>query len=207
MLSLNLCKDEEEYQNLLSQFVEYIEYIIIVSTKIPANTNAQEQNKNQLNKDTISFSFMFLFDIINQPNEFLSKNEKIKNLIISSFNELLSICLYIYIQRVPEVKTGLISGIFKKVKSKINKQTPLNLTSPFEVIYEFLVKDDNKENETKNNNIIKDNEKNFMDFYSIIAKNENTFNKFNQNCQDYMTKQFAKYINFDLLINLSKNRW
>ena len=73
MLSLNLCKDEEEYQNLLSQFVEYIEYIIIVSTKIPANTNAQEQNKNQLNKDTISFSFMFLFDIINQPNEFLSK--------------------------------------------------------------------------------------------------------------------------------------
>ena len=206
MLSLNLCKDEEEYQNLLSQFVEYIEYIIIVSTKIPANTNAQEQNKNQLNKDTISFSFMFLFDIINQPNEFLSKNEKIKNLIISSFNELLSICLYIYIQRVPEVKTGLISGIFKKVKSKINKQTPLNLTSPFEVIYEFLVKDDNKENETKNNSIIKVNEKNFMDFYSIIAKNENTFNKFNQNCQDYMTKQFAKYINFDLLINLSKNR-
>ena len=58
---------------------------------------------------------MFLFDIITQPNEFLSKNEKIKNLIIESFNELISICLYVYIQRAPEVKTGLLKGMFKKI--------------------------------------------------------------------------------------------
>ena len=206
MLCLNLCKDEEEYKNLLNNFVEYIEFIIVVSTKINSSTNQQEQNKKELNMDTICFSFMFLIDIVNQPNEFVSKNEKIKDSIISSFNELISICLYIYIQRTPEVKTGLISGLFKKVKSKISKQMPLNLTPPFEFIYEFFVKDENKENEIKNINLIKDNEKNFLEFFSIVIKNESILNSFNQNCQKFMNKNFAKYINFDLLINLSKNR-
>ena len=206
MLCMNLCKDEDEYKNLLNNFVEYIEFIILVSTKMSSNPNQQELNKKELNMDTISFALMFLFDIINQPNEFLSKNDKIKNLIIESFNELIAICLYTYIQRTPEVKTGLISGIFKKVKSKIIKQTPLNITPPYEIINEFFVKDENKENEAQNNNIIKENEKNFLDFYSILLNNESMLKKFNQKCQEYMDKNFAKFINFDLLINLSKNR-
>ena len=205
MLSLNLCKDEEEYENLLKHFVEYIEFIILVSTKISQSTNTQEQNKKELNMDTIAFTFMFLFDNINQPNEFISKNEKIKNLIISSFNELISLCLYVYIIRIPVVKTGIIKGMFKKVRSSFIKATPLNLTPPFELISEFLVKVENKENEIINK-IIKENEKNFLDFYSILTKNEAMMNNFNQNCQQYMNKKFAKYINFDLLINLSKNR-
>ena len=107
MLCLNICKDEQEYINSLNNFVEYIEFIILVSTKMYSNASQQEINKKELNRDTISFAFMFLFDIINQPNEFLSKNDKIKSLIISSFNELLAICMYVYIERVPEVKTGL----------------------------------------------------------------------------------------------------
>ena len=115
MLCMNLCKDEDEYKNLLNNFVEYIEFIILVSTKMPSNPNQQELNKKELNMDTISFALMFLFDIINQPNEFLSKNDKIKNLIIESFNELIAICLYTYIERTPEVNTGFISGIFKKL--------------------------------------------------------------------------------------------
>ena len=205
MLSLNLCKDEEEYENLLKHFVEYNEFIILVSTKIPQSTNTQEQNKKELNTDTIAFTLMFLFDNINQPNEFISKNEKIKNLIISSFNELISLCLYIYIMRIPVVKTGIIKGMFKKVRSSFIKATPLNLTPPFELISEFLVKVENKENEIVNK-IIRENEKNFLDFYSILTKNEAMLNNFNQNCQQYMNKKFAKYINFDLLINLSKNR-
>jgi hypothetical protein len=119
MLCLNLCKDEEEYINLLNNFVEYIEFIILVSTKMYSSSNLQEMNKKELNRDSISFALMFLFDIINQPNEFLSKNDKIKTLIASSFNELIAICLYVYIERAPEIKTGLISGLFKKMKSKI----------------------------------------------------------------------------------------
>ena len=206
MLSLNLCKDEEEYQNLLKYFVEYIEFVILISTKISSNTNPQELNKKELNLDTLAFTFMFLFDNINQPNEFLSKNEKIKNLLISSFNELITLCLYIYIIRTPEVKTSLIKGIFKKVRSSLIKQIPLNLTPPYEIIYEFFVKEENKADENTFNNIIKENEKNFLDFYSIITQKESMLNKFNQNCQKYMSKKFAKYINFDLLINLSKNR-
>ena len=186
MLSLNLCKDEEEYQNLLKDFVEYIEFIILVSTKIYGGANVQEQNKTELNMDTLAFSLMFLFDKINKPNEFISKNDKIKN-------------------RIPEVKTSIIKGMFKKVRSKILKQSPLNLTPPYEVISEFFVKEDNKENENITN-IIKDNQKNFSDFYNFLTKNELLLNNFNRNCQNYMNKKFAKYINFDLLINLSKNR-
>ena len=206
MLCLNICKDEQEYINSLNNFVEYIEFIILVSTKMYSNASQQEINKKELNRDTISFAFMFLFDIINQPNEFLSKNDKIKSLIISSFNELLAICMYVYIEREPEVKTGLISGLFKKMKSKIINKSPLNETPPYQIIYEFFVKEENKENEAKNINIIKENEKNFLDFYSILTKNESMLQKFNQNCQDYMDKNFAKFIDFDLLIKISKNR-
>ena len=206
MLCLNLCKDEEEYSKLLNNFVEYIEFITLVSTKIGPSTNPQEVNKKELNKDTLAFALMFLLDNINQPNEFISKNAKIKDLIISSFNELISICLYIYIMRNPEVKTGIIKGIFKKVRSSLIKQIPLNLTPPYEIIYEFFIKEDNKENEEKIINFIKENEKNFLDFYSLLIKKESMLNKFNQNCQEYMNKKFAQYINFDLLINSSKNR-
>ena len=206
MLCLNICKDEQEYINSLNNFVEYIEFIILVSTKMYSNASQQEINKKELNRDTISFAFMFLFDIINQPNEFLSKNDKIKALIISSFNELLAICMYVYIEREPEVKTGLISGLFKKMKSKIINKSPLNETPPYQIIYEFFIKEENKENEAKNINIIKENEKNFLDFYSILTKNESMLQKFNQNCQDYMDKNFAKFIDFDLLIKISKNR-
>ena len=202
MLCLNLCKDEEEYSKLLNNFVEYIEFIILVSTKIGPSTNPQEVNKKELNKDTLAFALMFLLDNINQPNEFISKNTKIKDLIISSFNELISICLYIFIMRNPEVKTGIIKGIFKKVRSSLIKQIPLNLTPPYEIIYEFFI----KENEEKIINIIKENEKNLLDFYSLLIKKDSMLNKFNQNCQEYMNKKFAQYINFDLLINSSKNR-
>ena len=114
--------------------------------------------------------------------------------------------MYVYIEREPEVKTGLISGLFKKMKSKIINKSPLNETPPYQIIYEFFIKEENKENEAKNINIIKENEKNFLDFYLILTKNESMLQKFNQNCQDYMDKNFAKFIDFDLLIKISKNR-
>ena len=206
MLCLNMCKDEEEYKKLLTQFIEYIEFIIVISTKINSSTSTQSQNKMELNHDTIAFSLMFLFDAITQSNDFVSKNNKIKELIISSFNELLSICLYIYIERIPEVKTGLIKGMFKKMKSKIQKQLPLNMTPPYEIINDFFIKEESKEEEEKNILLIKNNEKNFTQFYLILTGSDKIQNNFSTNCQKYMSKHFASYINFDLLINLSKSR-
>jgi hypothetical protein len=140
MLCLNICKDENEFKKLLTQFIEYVEFIIVISTKIYSGTSTPEQNKTELNRDTITFSLMFLFDAITQPNEFISKNNNIKELIISGFNELLSICLYVYIERLPEVKSGIIKGMFKKMKSKIQNQLPLKMTPPYEIIYDFLIK-------------------------------------------------------------------
>ena len=206
MLCLNMCRDENEYKQLLNQFIEYIEFIIVISTKINSSNNLQEQNKNELNLDTITFSFMFLFDAIVQPNEFVIKNNNIKNLIISSFNELLSICLYVYIQRIPEVKTGLLKGMLKKMKSKMQNQLPLNMTPPYEFIYDFLIKNDIKEEEDKNVLLIKNNEKNFTKFYLILTGSDTIQNNFNIKCQKYMSKRYSSYINFDLIINLSKTR-
>ena len=45
MLCLNICKDEQEYINSLNNFVEYIEFIILVSTKMYSNASQQEINK------------------------------------------------------------------------------------------------------------------------------------------------------------------
>ena len=206
MLCLNMCKDENEYKKLLSQFIEYIEFIIVISTKIYSSTN-EEKNKKELNHDTITFALMFLFDAITQPNDFLCKNKNIKDLIILSFNELLSICLYVYIERVPEIKTGLIKGVFKKMKSKIQKQSPLKMTPPYEIIYDFLIKQENNNEEEENNKLLlKNNEKNFIQFYIILTGSDKMQNNFNANCQKYMSKRFAHYINFDLIINLSKTR-
>ena len=206
MLCLNMCKDENEYKKLLNQFIEYIEFIIVISTKLYDSSSQQEQNKKELNHDTITFSLMFLFDAITQSNEFILKNNNIKELIISSFNEILALCLYVYIQRIPEVKTGIIKGMFKKMKSKIQKQLPLNMTPPYEIIYDFFVKEEKKEEEEINNLLIKNNEKNFTKFYIILTGSDKIQNKFNFNCQKYMSKRFAAYINFDLIINLSKSR-
>ena len=206
MICLNICKDEKEYKKLLSQFIEYIEFIIVISTKLNSSNSQSEQNKRELNLDTITFSLMFLFDAITQSNDFILRNNNIKELIISSFNEILSICLYIYIERIPEVKTGIIKGMFKKMKSKIQKQLPLNMTPPYEIIYEFFVKEESKEEEDKNNLLIKNNEKNFTEFFIIITGSDKMRNNFNLKCQKYMSRRFAHYINFDLLINLSKSR-
>ena len=206
MLCLNMCKDENEYKTLLNQFIEYIEFIIVISTKIYSSSSQPEQNKKDLNHDTITFSLMFLFDAITQSNEFVSKNNIIKELIISSFNELLSICLFIYIERIPEVKTGIIKGMFKKMKSKIQKQLPLNQTPPYEIIYDFFIKDQKKEEEEKNILLVKNNVKNFTQFYLILTGSNKIQNNFNMNCQLYMSKHFANYINFDLIINLAKSR-
>ena len=205
MLCLNMCKDENEYKKLLSQFIEFLEFIIVISTKL-YSISQSEQNKKEINYYTITFSLMFLFDAITQPNEFLLKNNNIKELMISHFNEILSICLYVYIQRIPEVKTGIIKGMFKKMKSKIQKHLPLNMTPPYEIIYEFFIKDEIKEEEEKNILLIKNKEKNFNQFYTIITGSDKILNNFNINCQKYMSKHFAAYINFDLIINLSKSR-
>ena len=206
MLCLNMCKDENEYKQLLTQFIEYIEFIIVISTKLYSSTSPQEQNKNELNHDTITFSLMFLFDAITQSNDFISKNNNIKELIISKFNEILSICLYIYIERIPDVKTGIIKGMLKKMKSKMIRQSPLNMTPPYEIIYDFFIKEENKEEEEKNILLIKNNEKNFINFFIILTGSEKIQQKFNINCQKYMSKRFSTYINFDLIINLSKSR-
>ena len=152
------------------------------------------------------FSLMFLFDAITQPHIFLLKNNEMQNLLISSFNEILSICLYVYIERIPVVKTGLLKGMFKKVKSKIQNKLPLNVTPPFEIIYDFFIKEEKKEEEEKNILFIKNNEKNFTQFYVILTGSDKNKNYFISHCQQYMSKRFAAYINFDLLINLSKTR-
>ena len=206
MLCLNICKDENEFKKLLTQFIEYIEFIIVISTKIYSSTSAPEQNKTELNHDTITFSLMFLFDAITQPNEFISKNNNIKELIISGFNELLSICLYVYIERTPEVKSGIIKGMFKKMKSKIQNQLPLKMTPPYEIIYDFFIQAEEKEEEENNILLIKNNEKNFTQFFLILTGSDKIQNNFNMKCQKYMSKKFANYINFDLIINLSKTR-
>ena len=206
MLCLNMCKDENEYKQLLTQFVEYIEFIIVISTKI-YSSSTEEMHKKVLNHDTITFAIMFLFDSITQPNDFLSKNKQIKEFIICSFNELLAICLYVYIERAPEVKTSLMKGLFKAMKSKIIKQVPLNMSPPYEIIYDFFVKrEDNEEEEEKNKVLIKSNEKIFTQFYVLLTGSDQMENNFSLNCQQYMRKRFATYINFDLLINLSKSR-
>ena len=206
MLCLNMCKDENEYKTILNHFIEYIEFIIMISTKIYSSSNAQEQNKKEINHDTITFSLMFLFDAITQPNDFLLKNNNIKDLLISSFNELLSICLYVYIGRIPEAKTGLIKGMFKKMKSKIQNKLSLNMTPPYEIIYDFFINEEDKKEEENNALLIKNNEKNFTKFYLILTGSDKMQKNFTLNCQKYMSKRFSTYINFDLIINLSKSR-
>ena len=196
-IGIFLCKDINELKNIINQYIDFIIFIIIISIRIlPENINNKkiqfdtklnDNDINNINQDTIFFSFLFLYEFIS-TNIFLKNNKNEKNEIINKFNELLYFCFLIY-------QNGL--------NQKINKKCFISNSPVFYFFQYFFIKDENESKEKKIDNLLKNNLDNI---YNLIAKDIFMQERFYNYGNYYSKKNNLRFINSDVLINCAKSR-
>ena len=199
-IKIFLCKEIKEFQILINQYIDFILFIIIISVRIlPENINNKKLEKdihlndndiNNINKDSIFFSIIFLNEVLT-TNILINKNNDLKNDIIKRINEIFYLFFLIY-----------QGGINPKKPKKIT----LNNSPAFYFVQYFFIEDENKINEKNNENYLKENKDNLDKFYSIILKDKLIQEKFSQLGKYYKNKFTTRHINSEILLNCAKNR-
>jgi len=198
-IAIFMCKDKNEFQSLINQYIDFIILIIIFSVRaLPENISNKnkiemkltDNDINIINQDAIFFSISFLYEILS-TNILINKNNDLKLEIISKFNEIIYLCYIIY-------KNGQIS---KKSKSISLVNSP-----PFYFFKYYFIKDENEVSEKNNEKNLKTKEDKLDNIYDIISQDALMNERFYNFGKYYLKKNSNRYINSELLINCAKYR-
>ena len=194
-----MCKDKNEFQSLINQYIDFIILIIIFSVRaLPENINNKnkietkltDNDINIISQDAILFSISFLYEILS-TNVLINSNNNLKLEIINKFNEIIYLCYIIY-------KNGQIS---KKSKSISLVNSP-----PFYFFKYYFIKDGNEVSEKNNEKNLKEKEDKLDNIYDIISQDALMNERFYNYGKYYLKNNSRRYINSEILINCAKFR-